>query len=176
MKVRNVLALTVIVTATAASLAAVALSAAQLRPERAATTVLVETATVAQLNALHSTIAQLGSGTQEAILHRNGIASVTALEEMIAAEETELEIDQLARHAELEHRNRALIILMALAAFTSAASAMGAILLTQAFRSATFRTDLQSTTNVHATESERAPKKAAVSHLNGRCFIDNKSS
>jgi lysylphosphatidylglycerol synthetase-like protein (DUF2156 family) len=133
MKVRNVLAIAIVFTASVASLATLALSAAQLRPERAATAVVVDTAGVAQLTSLRTVIAQLSGDLQGAALQRSGFGSLVVLERTITDQETELEKDQIARHIELERRDRAMAVVMALAAFSAAACALGTILLAQAF-------------------------------------------
>jgi hypothetical protein len=133
MKVRNVLAIAIVFAASVATLATLALSAAQLRPERAATAVVVDTAGVAQLTSLRTVIAQLSGDVQGAVLQRYGFASFAVLERTITDQEAELEKDQIARHVELERRDRAMAVVMALAAFSAAACALGTILLAQAF-------------------------------------------
>ncbi len=128
MKARNAVSIAVLALGAIASAASFGLSAYQLRYERSAAAVLIDTASVAQLNGFRTAISDLPSAMQMDVLHRNGFDTINKLDRSIADQRSDLALAEKARRDDIGQREHAIAMLLLSAAFTCVATLLGAAL------------------------------------------------
>ena len=128
MKARNAVSVAVLALGAIASVASFGQSADQLRYERSAAAVLIDTASVAQLNGFRTGISDLPSAMQIDVLHRNGFDTIDKLNRTIADQRIDLALAEKTRLDDIGQREHAAAMLLFIAAFTCAATLLGAAL------------------------------------------------
>jgi hypothetical protein len=128
MNARNAMSVAVLALGAISSVASFGLLAYQLRYERSAAAVLIDTASVAQLNGFRTAISDLPSATQMDVLHRNGFDTIVKLDRTITDQRSDLALAEKARHDDIVQREHVLGMLLLSAAFTCAATLLGSAL------------------------------------------------
>ena len=129
MNTRNTVAIAALALSAVASGVSFGVSAYQLRYERSAADLLIDTATVSQLNGFQTAISGLPSVTQLDVLRHSGFNSLDALNRTIAVERADLAFAEEARRDDIVRRQHAIAMLLLVAAFTCAATLLGTALL-----------------------------------------------
>jgi hypothetical protein len=125
MYTRKAIAVAALGLAVVASVVSFGMLAYQLRSERSAAAVLIDTASVSQLNGFQTGIARLPSVTQMDVLRHNGFNSLDALNRTIAVERADLALAEVARRDDIGRREHAIATLLLVAALTCAATLLG---------------------------------------------------
>jgi hypothetical protein len=120
--------------ASVASAASIGLSVRQAHAQRSAVDVVIDSASVGQLNGLASAITGLPGAQQAAIARRHGFSSPAALTEALASQRGELDRAQQVRDRDLISTDRALLMSIGIALFSALAASFGAISLYEADR------------------------------------------
>lgn len=129
MYTRKAIAVAALGLAVVASVVSFGMLTYQLRYERSAAAVLIDTASVSQLNGFQTGIARLPSVTQMDVLRHNGFNSLDALNRTIAVDRADLSFAEEARSDDIGRREHAIAMLLLVAALTCAATLLGIALL-----------------------------------------------
>lgn len=134
MKISQRATLSILAIAVLTSTATIGLAVIQLQPQRAAVSVVIDTAIVSELAGVSDAIRDMPLELRSGILARHEVHSEQALDESLVAQRENLAAAEQQRVLEIATDERRVAWLIALALFNTFATAVGAISLLDAYR------------------------------------------
>ncbi|WP_165190381.1 hypothetical protein [Paraburkholderia dioscoreae] len=134
MKLSQRATLSILAIAVLTSVATIGVAGLQLRPQRAAADVVIDTAIVSELTGVSDAIRDMPVALRTGVLARHEVQSEQALNESLNAQRANLATAERQRANELASSDRRSASLIALALFNAFATALGAISLFDAYR------------------------------------------
>jgi hypothetical protein len=134
MKLNHRATLSIRALAVATSAYSIGLAGMQLKPQPAATDVVINTAIVAELNGVHDSLKDIPPSMRNGVLARHGVSSEQALDDSLEAQRSRLAQAEQARAQELHGSDKRSALLLVLTLFNACATALGAISLYEAYR------------------------------------------
>jgi hypothetical protein len=134
MKISQRATLSILAIAVLTSTAMIGLAGVQLQPQRAAVSVVIDTAIVSELTGVSDAVRDMPPELRSGVLARHEVRSAEALDQSLAAQRANLATAEQQRAVEIATHDRRTAWLIALALFNTFATAVGAISLLDAYR------------------------------------------
>jgi hypothetical protein len=134
MKLNHRATLSILALAVVSSVCSIGLAGLQLKPQRAAADVVVNTAIVAELNGVHDSLKDIPPSMRNGVLARHGVSSEQALDDSLEAQRSHLAPAEQARAQELQGSDKRSTLLLVLSLFNACATVLSAISLYEAYR------------------------------------------
>ncbi|EIM98399.1 hypothetical protein WQE_24262 [Paraburkholderia hospita] len=134
MKLKHRATLSILALAVVSSVGSIGLACLQLKPQRAAVDVVINTGIVAELNGVHDALKDIPPSMRNGVLARHGVGSGQALDDSLEAQRSHLAQAEQARAQELQSAGKRSALLLVLTLFNACASALAAIWLYESYR------------------------------------------
>jgi hypothetical protein len=134
MKLNHRATLSILALAVVSSVCSIGLAGMQLKPQRAAVDVVINTGIVAELNGVHDALKDIPPSMQSGVLARHGVGSEQALADSLSTQRSNLVHAEQARAQEIHDSGTRSAFLLVLTLFNTCVGALGLVSLYEAYR------------------------------------------